>query len=258
MSTKEDETDQDWTFAIDATVVEEKDRLEALSEKLQEKKAKRSRQTELDLDVEAVYGPGVSITKGGTLTGTVRRKKKRGDYVDTPKDKTKKVKVLRASVVKRYVASAIDYAIVYFSSAYSVEPVNFLLGKLEESQPHLVDLMRMITTPSFSSRQINLDLPVFNVPSYSLIEALPAITVFFIFVIFPTWRSGRTIGKKICKLKVVDDWDGRLTLIQTFGREVFGKILSVISVVGVLMMFFTKKRTGLHDKIFDTKVIIRN
>lgn len=70
------------------------------------------------------------------------------------------------------------------------------------------------------------------------------------------WQA--SLGKKIVGLKVTDENGERIGFAKANGRY-WSKILSsLILFVGFLMIAFTEKKQGLHDKIAGTLVIRKN
>ncbi len=81
--------------------------------------------------------------------------------------------------------------------------------------------------------------------------------VCFVFLmILPTALYGRTLGKKILKLKVVRlNENQKLGFFRGFFRELIGKsVSSWFFFVGYLLALGSQKLT-LHDRLFNTKVI---
>ncbi len=67
------------------------------------------------------------------------------------------------------------------------------------------------------------------------------------------WQA--TLGKKLLGLKVVDEHGGRVSFGRANARY-WSKILSgLILFIGFLMVAFTVKKQGLHDKIASTYVV---
>jgi uncharacterized RDD family membrane protein YckC len=67
------------------------------------------------------------------------------------------------------------------------------------------------------------------------------------------WQG--TIGKKILRLKVVDEAGNRIGFGRATGRF-FAKILSsMFMCIGFIMIAFTERKTGLHDMLAGTKVL---
>lgn len=88
-----------------------------------------------------------------------------------------------------------------------------------------------------------------------------AIGMFFSFIYFVvmTYKKQATIGKKLANLTVVSDKLENLTLRQVFLREIIGKIISsIIFFIGYIMVGFTQKKQGLHDKIAKTFVVFKD
>lgn len=70
-----------------------------------------------------------------------------------------------------------------------------------------------------------------------------------------TYWDGATIGKKVVGIKVVNTHLEKITIWQGFGRY-FGKILCVMTLyIGFIMVAFSSKKQGLHDKLAGTYVI---
>ncbi len=65
-----------------------------------------------------------------------------------------------------------------------------------------------------------------------------------------------TIGKIFVGLKVTSSDGKKPTIGRLVLRETFGKFLSLIVLfIGYIMVAFTEKKQGLHDKLADTVVI---
>ena len=70
-----------------------------------------------------------------------------------------------------------------------------------------------------------------------------------------TYADGATLGKKIVKIKVVNNDSSPLTLGTAFGRYI-GYIISAIPcLLGFLWVIWDSEKKGWHDKIAGTKVI---
>jgi uncharacterized RDD family membrane protein YckC len=67
------------------------------------------------------------------------------------------------------------------------------------------------------------------------------------------WQG--TIGKKVLRLKVVDEAGNRIGFGRATGRF-FAKILSsMFMCIGFIMIGFTERKTGLHDMLAGTRVL---
>ena len=86
---------------------------------------------------------------------------------------------------------------------------------------------------------------------YSALLNLVAI----LYYVVPTAISGKTIGKKVCGIRVVSE-RGKVGFLRAILRETVGKWISAIILgIGFLMVAFHKEKRGLHDLIAGTWVI---
>ena len=82
------------------------------------------------------------------------------------------------------------------------------------------------------------------------------LTIYSIYEIFLTYKYGGTVGKILMKCPVVDENGKHITLVQSIIRY-FSKWLSTIILgIGYLMIIWTPKKQGLHDKIAKTYVVM--
>ncbi|MEU6553169.1 RDD family protein [Streptomyces sp. NPDC046915] len=84
-------------------------------------------------------------------------------------------------------------------------------------------------------------------------------TLYFPFAI---WRFGSTLGKRICKVRVVHRITGRrLGFWRALGREVFWPVSCFIPVLGLLNSLWCvwdkPFQQCLHDKVADTMAVAR-
>jgi uncharacterized RDD family membrane protein YckC len=64
-----------------------------------------------------------------------------------------------------------------------------------------------------------------------------------------------TLGKMAVGIKVTDEAGARISFGRAVGRY-FGKFVStIILLIGFLMVAFTEKKQGLHDKLAGTLVV---
>jgi uncharacterized RDD family membrane protein YckC len=71
-----------------------------------------------------------------------------------------------------------------------------------------------------------------------------------------SWQA--TIGKRVLRLKVVDEAGNRISFGRATGRF-FAKILSsMFFCIGFIMIGFTERKTGLHDMLAGTRVLRTN
>lgn len=80
------------------------------------------------------------------------------------------------------------------------------------------------------------------------------VVTFLYYVMQESSEKQATIGKKFLKLKVVDYEGKRVSFARAAGRYI-GKIPSSFFYIGYIMVFFTKKKQGLHDLLAKTYVV---
>ena len=89
----------------------------------------------------------------------------------------------------------------------------------------------------------------------------PICLVFLIFIfsyyiiLEGTW--GYTIGKKIMKIKVVNEWGGRIGIYKSFIRNIFRMVdgLPALNILGIYLILTTPENTRLGDKVAHSRVI---
>ncbi|HEV2207995.1 MAG TPA: RDD family protein [Verrucomicrobiae bacterium] len=70
-------------------------------------------------------------------------------------------------------------------------------------------------------------------------------------------KFGATLGKMACKIKVVTAEGGRVSYLRSLGRY-FAKMLSgAICAIGYIMAGFDEQKRALHDRICNTRVVLR-
>lgn len=95
-------------------------------------------------------------------------------------------------------------------------------------------------------------------PYPTLIE-VAKILVSFVYYIWMTSEYQATLGKKAMGIMVISDKSEKLTFMQVFVRETIGKLLSLVTMgIGYLMIGFTERKQGLHDKMAGTLVIYKD
>jgi uncharacterized RDD family membrane protein YckC len=66
------------------------------------------------------------------------------------------------------------------------------------------------------------------------------------------WQA--TLGKKLLGLKVTDEAGSRINFARASGRYWAKFLSSLILLIGFIMVAFTEKKQGLHDKLAETLV----
>ena len=91
------------------------------------------------------------------------------------------------------------------------------------------------------------------------IRSLVYIIISWLYAVFMITEYQATLGKMVVGLHVEKTDGGRVTLRQAFLREIIGKFISSIIIgIGYLMVAWTEKKQGLHDKIAGTVVLENN
>jgi ssDNA-binding Zn-finger/Zn-ribbon topoisomerase 1 len=76
--------------------------------------------------------------------------------------------------------------------------------------------------------------------------------VYFAVLESSEWQA--TLGKMVCGLIVVDEYDNRISFARATGRY-FAQILSALILgIGFIMVAFTRRKQGLHDLLAGTLV----
>ncbi|WP_085783817.1 RDD family protein [Candidatus Nucleicultrix amoebiphila] len=68
-----------------------------------------------------------------------------------------------------------------------------------------------------------------------------------------SWQA--TIGMKVCGIKVVGLDYQRISFLRALGRYAASILSGIILMIGYLMIAFTEKKQGLHDKLAETYVV---
>lgn len=99
-------------------------------------------------------------------------------------------------------------------------------------------------------------LVVFDIPVPQVVgDFVPLLIFWLYFSLMESSVKQATVGKMILGIKVTSMDGGRISFLRATGRT-FAKILSVIPLgIGFLMVAFTKRKQGLHDKIAKTLVV---
>lgn len=92
----------------------------------------------------------------------------------------------------------------------------------------------------------------FNIYVVSKVILLGLYGVFFL---IPQMFFGVSLGKALSKIRIEHADGGNLSWSQGFTREVFGKFLSLLTIVGPFVFLFQKNRRSLHDLISNSIVV---
>ncbi|WP_300670203.1 RDD family protein [Soonwooa sp.] len=84
-------------------------------------------------------------------------------------------------------------------------------------------------------------------PKNFILTFLP---IWFLYFFLMEWLLKGTVGKKICKIKIVSDSDGEVSVFQYFIRA-FVKMIPIVNII----VFFNDKHKGCHDFAAQTIVV---
>jgi uncharacterized RDD family membrane protein YckC len=91
-------------------------------------------------------------------------------------------------------------------------------------------------------------------PSWSVVTGY-LLFVGLIYAAYFTGVSGRTPGKMVMGLRVVDTYGRAPGFFRALLRVVFGTLGTLAAGLGLLFMIFDPARRALHDRLFKTRVI---
>ena len=87
--------------------------------------------------------------------------------------------------------------------------------------------------------------------------AIIDVFVFLAYFIIPTGIFGRTIGKWVAGISVVDEEGNKPGVAIAIPREMVGRFVATITFgIGIIWVIFDSKRQGWHDKIAGTYVVV--
>ena len=191
---------------------------------------------------------------------------------------------MNAIFMKRLLAYLIDTVIVAFLFAIVVSGIkNDKISNLQKQLSEVQNkyLSQEITSSDYLGQmaEINYDLQKSSVLS----NTIYVIILIGYFGVFQFWNNGQTLGKKIMKIKVVEN-DKRPSFMAIFVRsfiinQIFVNILSILLVftikdyayyiatiiislvnmliilVSALMILYRKDKVGFHDMVSHTRVV---
>ena len=73
-----------------------------------------------------------------------------------------------------------------------------------------------------------------------------------------TYTSGQTVGKKIFRIKVVNDDMSKASFWRVVYRETIGRFLAEVYIfgfIGYFIILLDDKKRGIHDRLSDTRVV---
>jgi len=96
---------------------------------------------------------------------------------------------------------------------------------------------------------------IFNIPNVQ--TGVIDVFIFLAYFIIPTGFFGRTIGKWVAGISVVDEDGNKPGVAVAIPREMVGRFVATITFfVGIIWIVFDKNHQGWHDKIAGTYVVV--
>lgn len=92
--------------------------------------------------------------------------------------------------------------------------------------------------------------------SFLSAEVIATTIVFYVYFVLMTKFFSQTLGKMIFGLKVVTLKEEKMTWGTLIFRELVGRFISKITVIGYLLVGFLPNKQGLHDIFADTSVVL--
>ena len=187
------------------------------------------------------------------------------------------MKEKKATFSQRFIAFILDILIVGIASTIitAVIPVSDAANKLYTEQNNVAEnyVNGKTTMKEYANNMMDL--------SYDISKETGVVTIVSIvisllyFVVYPTYKDGQTLGKKILKIKIVKNNDTDLSMNDLLLRACLNTSI-FINIISVCLVFFTNKqiyiptssfisviafsqqKEGLHDKIAHTDVVMTN
>lgn len=75
------------------------------------------------------------------------------------------------------------------------------------------------------------------------------------YFVLTTYFSGKTLGKRVMRLRVEKADGVELRFVDVLYRETVGRFLSGIAFIGYLMVLADRKKRAFHDYLCDTRVV---
>ena len=190
---------------------------------------------------------------------------------------------MKADFFKRIFAYMIDYFIILLVLSFITANIN-VGSDITEKVNNLTNEYKNgnITIEEYNEEvlPLNYELTKRKLP----VNVITCVIIIGYYIVFAYFNKGQTLGKKLCKIRVVNDKSERASIwnilirslfiygiittlyslisINFLDIESFNYSVSVVSVIeclfiviSLLMMLYKKDGRGLHDIIAKTKVI---
>lgn len=89
-------------------------------------------------------------------------------------------------------------------------------------------------------------------------QIIPLAVIWSLYVIImPVTKLQGTLGKALFRIKIINKDGSKISLMRSAGRY-FSQFLSLILFIGYIMVAFSDRKTGFHDKLAKTYVVYKN
>jgi len=143
-----------------------------------------------------------------------------------------------ASPIQRLSAFIIDYSLIYL---FLIILINLMPEFRELTRQHHQNMNDM----NLAKRILEYS---------NRIESYTFIIWIFLCSIMESSKIQGTLGKKIIKIKVINLYGDRISIKTSIVRNLL-KFISSIFFFGFVLIAFTKKNQGLHDRLTETFVV---
>ncbi len=196
---------------------------------------------------------------------------------------------VKALFSQRLLAFLIDVLIIIFVTNLITAfiPLNDTASKLYEEQNKILeDYVNGVSSMEVYVNQM-IDIE-YDISKHTVILSILSIIISLLYyVVYPCYNDGQTLGKKIMKIRIKKVNNNDLSMNDLLIRaminnsiflnilciililflsknmylnitSIFSSIQYLVMIVSIIMIAFSKKAQGLHDKVAKTEVVMTN
>ncbi|MBF0300115.1 MAG: RDD family protein [Oligoflexia bacterium] len=187
-----------------------------------------------------------------------KEKEKKNEDEDQDFIDDSKIVVQYSNIVKRLIAQTIDIAI-YIGSIIILTQITQTILKIKLiPKISAISLSKLLSLSVVNNKEINFNITnlIDLFSTEQLIFYLITIIFVWIFItILPEYLTNQSIGKMFVQIRIIDMTNANISLIKSMFRGSIGKLISIISIVGVILPAIRKRGEALHDIISKTYVV---
>ncbi len=196
---------------------------------------------------------------------------------------------MKALFSQRFLAFLLDVIIVSVIASLITAfiPINDTTEKLYEEQTTIMEnyMNQEISMEDYVNQMVDIS---YEVSRQTVVLTIVSIVVYLVyFVVVPVYQNGQTLGKKVLKIRVKKCDDTPLSMNDMLFRSminnsIFYNIICLcliffvnkntylslntfltilqygVLITSAIMIGFTQKKQGLHDKLVKTEVVMTN